>query len=120
MILREDDRPMLAVGASGGRRILSAVFQLMTYVADFGMSPDQAAGHPRIDVSNAEDVTADRRLGAEVIAALEQDGATLAIEHTASPGNFACPNIIIRQSDGMCHGISDAMSPWSAALAAQH
>jgi len=119
MIMREEDRPVLAVGASGGRRILSSVFQLMTYVADFGMSPDQAAAHPRIDVSNAEDVTADRRLGAEVISALQQDGPTLVVEHTASPGNFACPNVIIRRPDGTCHGISDAMSPWSAALAAK-
>ena len=45
------EKPWIAAGASGGRRILAAVFQLLTFVADFGMSPDAAAHHPRIDVS---------------------------------------------------------------------
>ena len=44
---------MLAGGASGGRRIMAAVFQLMTFLADFGMSVEDAAHHPRIDVSSS-------------------------------------------------------------------
>ncbi|HEY8288308.1 MAG TPA: gamma-glutamyltransferase, partial [Acetobacteraceae bacterium] len=62
IILKEGDRPILAAGASGGRRILSSVMQMMTFIADFGMTPEQAAHHPRIDVSGPDGVTADRRL----------------------------------------------------------
>jgi hypothetical protein len=32
------------------------------------------------------------------------------------PVNFACPNLI-HQRDGVRVGITDAMSPWSAAIA---
>ena len=62
IILKDGDRPWLAAGASGGRRILAAVTQMMTFVADFGMDLDQAAHHPRIDVSGPDGVSADRRL----------------------------------------------------------
>ena len=117
IILKDGDRPWLAAGASGGRRILAAVAQMMTFVADFGMSLDQAAHFPRIDVSNADDVSADRRLPAEVIAALTADGPTEVVEHGVMPINFACPNVILRDADGTLSGISDAASPWSAAVA---
>jgi len=33
------------------------------------------------------------------------------------PVNFACPNLIRIGADGTREGITDAMSPWSAALA---
>jgi gamma-glutamyltranspeptidase/glutathione hydrolase len=33
------------------------------------------------------------------------------------PINFACPNGIVSDIDGFRVGISDAASPWSAALA---
>jgi len=33
------------------------------------------------------------------------------------PINFACPNIIALNADGSRTGISDAASPWSAAVA---
>jgi gamma-glutamyltranspeptidase/glutathione hydrolase len=45
-----------------------------------------------------------------------EPGATL-VEHTAIPSRFACPNLVLRGPDGLNHGISDVMSPWSAALA---
>ena len=33
------------------------------------------------------------------------------------PTRFACPNLVLRGADGLNHGISDVMSPWSAAVA---
>ncbi len=116
VILRDDARPRIAAGASGGRRIMAAVFQVLTYAADFGMSLEAAAHHPRIDVSGTERVSVDRRMPAEVIAALSADGPTEVVEHGALPINFACPNMISRRT-GMRTGISDVASPWSAALA---
>ncbi len=117
IILKEGDRPILAAGASGGRRILSSVMQMMTFIADFGMTPEQAAHHPRIDVSGPDGVTADRRLPQDVIDALAADGQTDVVEHGVMPINFACPNVIVRGADGTNTGISDAASPWSAAVA---
>ncbi len=117
IILKDGDRPWLAMGASGGRRILAAVAQVMTFVADFGMTLDQAAHHPRIDVSGPDGVSADLRLPPEVIGALSADGPTEPVEHGVMPINFACPNVIVQHADGSRQGISDAASPWSAAVA---
>jgi gamma-glutamyltranspeptidase/glutathione hydrolase len=117
VVVMQDGKPVMAGGASGGRRIMAAVFQLLTYMADFGMEPEIAAHHPRIDVSSAEEVTADARLGDAVIAALREGGPVEVVNHGVVPINFACPNFIVQNPDGTRTGISDAMSPWSAALA---
>ena len=37
--------PAVAGGASGGRRILASVYQLLAFCADFGMSPEEAQCH---------------------------------------------------------------------------
>ena len=39
------------------------------------------------------------------------------VEHTVMPARFACPNLVMRGEDGVNRGVSDAMSPWSAAVA---
>ena len=117
IMLTEDGRPFLAGGASGGRRIMAAVFQLMTFIADFGMDVETAAHHPRIDVSSADSASADRRLPAAVLDALAADGPLEVVEHSAVPINFACPNVIVQSADGIRTGISDAASPWSGAVA---
>ena len=92
---------------------MAAVLQLVSFVADFGMTPEAAAHQPRIDVSSPDKVTADQRLGPEIIAALKADGEVEVVEHAALPINFACPNLI-EQKGGTRTGISDAASPWSA------
>ncbi|HVY16107.1 MAG TPA: gamma-glutamyltransferase [Rhodopila sp.] len=117
VILRDGDRPWYAGGASGGRRILAAVAQVMQFVAAFGMDLPRAAHHPRIDVSGPDEVSADRRLPAAVIEALAADGPTQVVEHGVMPINFACPNVIVSQPDGTRVGMSDVASPWSAAVA---
>ena len=117
IILKDGDRPWIAAGASGGRRIMASVFQLMTFAADFGMDPETAAHHPRIDVSGPESVSADRRLPQAVLEALAAEGPLEVVEHSALPINFANPNLIAQAADGTKIGISDAASPWSGAVA---
>lgn len=116
VIALKDGAPEIALGASGGRRIMAAVFQMYSYVADFGLDPEAAAHLPRLDVSAPEGVTADRRLGPEVLAALAADAEVVDVEHATMPVNFACPNVITQGPSGRV-GITDVMSPWSAALA---
>ena len=116
VILRDGTGPVLAAGASGGRRILAAVLQLVAFTTQFGMSPAEAGAHPRIDVSDAETVHADARLPPDVLDALAALGPLETMDHGVLPVNFACPNLIWDQ-DGVRTGISDTMSPWSAAVA---
>jgi len=116
VIARIGDDPVLALGASGGRRIMAAVAQMLFFVARFGMDPAAAQHYPRIDVSGPDGVTADGRLPPDVLDALRADGPVEVVEHGVLPMNFACPNLIL-QRDGTRIGATDAMSPWSAAIA---
>lgn len=109
--------PRAAAGASGGRRILASVYQMLSWTLDCGMDVETAAHQPRIDVSGPDATTADCRMPAETIAALEAEGSLSIVEHSVMPINFACPNIIVAGKDG-AEGCSDAASPSSAAVAA--
>ena len=116
VVVREGGKPVLGLGSSGGRRIMASVAQMLAFTGDFGMTPEEAAHHPRIDVSDPGSVNADRRLPEDVLTALKADGDVSVVEHGVLPVNFACPNMIM-QRDGQRTGISDVMSPWSAAIA---
>lgn len=118
LIAARGGRPWFGAGASGGRRILAAVLQMASFVIDFGMDPEIAAHHPRIDVNGGERFGIDRRLPPPVAEPLlAKPGATL-VEHGVFPTRFACPNLVLRGADDINRGISDVMSPWSAAVAA--
>jgi gamma-glutamyltranspeptidase/glutathione hydrolase len=90
---------------------------MISFVTDFGMTLDEAAHQPRIDVSDPAYISADRRLPPDVLQALTADGPTDVVEHGVMPINFACPNAIVSNSDGSRSGISDVASPWSSAIA---
>jgi gamma-glutamyltranspeptidase/glutathione hydrolase len=117
LVVARDGRSWFGVGASGGRRILPAVLQVTSFIVDFGMSPEAAAHHPRIDASGSEGCTIDRRLPAEIREPLAALPGAAVLEHTVWPTRFACPNLVLRGPDGIAHGIADVMSPWSAAVA---
>ena len=117
VIVRDGDRPILAAGASGGRHIMAAVFQLLTYIVDFGMDAETAGHFPRIDVAGPDRVGVDVALGDEIAAALAADAPTTAVRRGVMPGNFASPCVVVQHPDGSRTGMSDDRSPWSAALA---
>lgn len=108
----------VAGGASGGRRILASVYQMLAWTLDFGMDAETAAHAPRIDVSGPETTSADLRLPDETLAALAAAGPLELVEHAVIPINFACPNMIRVTAEG-AEGCSDAVSPWSGAVAAR-
>jgi gamma-glutamyltranspeptidase/glutathione hydrolase len=117
VLLRQGDTPALAVGASGGRRILPAVAQILTFITDFAMDPGEAAMRPRIDVSDPEAITADARMDPAMIAAIARSGPVAVAEALVAPGMFAAPGAIASYADGTRAGAADIASPWSAALA---
>lgn len=51
MLLVRDGRPRLALGAAGGRRIISAVTQVVSAVVDHGLALQEAISAPRLDAS---------------------------------------------------------------------
>lgn len=110
--------PRYAGGSSGGRRILASVYQMLAWTVDCEFGLETAAHLPRIDVSGPDQTSADLRLPADTLAALEAVGPLDVVEHGVLPINFACPNLIRVDRDG-AEGISDVISPWSAAVAAK-
>jgi gamma-glutamyltranspeptidase / glutathione hydrolase len=117
IVVARHGQPWFGVGASGGRKILSAVLQLASFIVDFGMDLEAAAHHPRIDVSGSDQIGIDQRLSAAIIERLSTHPGARIVEHTVYPSRFACPNLVLRGTDGRNYGISDVMSPWSAAIA---
>ncbi len=117
VVAMRDGRPWFGVGASGGRRILGAVLQMASFVIDFEMDPASAAHHPRIDVNGSDRFGIDRRMPPAIIEPLSAKPGATVVEHGVFPSRFACPNLVLRGPDGRNHGISDVMSPWSAAVA---
>ncbi|MGD9615630.1 MAG: gamma-glutamyltransferase family protein [Alphaproteobacteria bacterium] len=117
VVAARDGRPRFGVGASGGRRILASVVQLASFVIDFAMTPEQAAHQPRIDVSGESGIAIDRRLPELVRDRLMARRGAELVEHTVWPSQFACPNMVLRGEDGLNYGVTDVMSPWSAAVA---
>jgi gamma-glutamyltranspeptidase / glutathione hydrolase len=117
LVATRDGRSRFGVGASGGRRILAAVVQLASFIVDFAMTPEEAAHQPRIDVSGETGIAIDRRLPELVRDRLAARQGAALVEHTVWPAQFACPNLVLRGEDGLNYGVSDVMSPWSAAVA---
>lgn len=117
LVAARGGRPWFGAGASGGRRILGAVLQLAGFVVDFGMDAEAAAHYPRIDVNGGERIGIDRRFPAAIAERLAALPGAELVEHGVFPTRFACPNLVLRGADGLNHGTSDVMSPWSAAVA---
>jgi gamma-glutamyltranspeptidase/glutathione hydrolase len=114
----------IAVGASGGRRIMPAVMQLISFLVDFGMSVDEACHQPRVDVSGTPVVTVDARLPVAVADYLGKHLSgrhqVIRAQHGVYPALFACPNLVVRDENrGVNVGAAFVMSPWSKAVAAE-
>jgi len=118
VIARRNGKGWFAIGASGGRKIMPAVIQISSFLADHGMSLEDAFHHPRIDASGGDTVGVDPQLPAPIQKALADQFPTQLTEFVVYPTNFACPSAVLRDpGSGENFGISDVMSPWSAAVA---
>lgn len=116
-LVGESNGRRFALGASGGRKIMPAVAQLASFLADFGMSLEDAFHHPRVDVSGGDTVIADDSLPAETLAAVKEAGAVVTTRRTPYPYAFACPAGVLR--DGRDNwGATEPFSPWGDAVAA--
>lgn len=113
--LCEQDQ-VLAVGASGGRRIINGVLQVMLNALDFGMDVQAAVAAPRIDASGPE-VMVDARIPQRICSALKKRGHVVAlVEEQIWPRFFASPVAIFRNAErGLLYGGADPYHPAIAA-----
>jgi gamma-glutamyltranspeptidase/glutathione hydrolase len=110
------DGRRLAAGASGGRRILPAVTQLLSFVMDYGMDLDTAIHQPRIDASEGAVVIGDARLPAPAREALRARFNYEEARIQTLPMKFACPSVVLRDG-GSNSGVTEPFQPWADAVA---
>jgi gamma-glutamyltranspeptidase/glutathione hydrolase len=116
-VVRRGDGFRFAVGASGGRRIMPAVAQLISFMVDFGMDMDAAFHTPRIDVSGTDTVTVDAKIAEADFAKLAAEFKARQVSHGVYPPLFACPNAVGAVPGGSHVGAAYLMSPWARVMA---
>ena len=112
----KDDRPWLAIGASGGRRILPAVMQVISFQADFGLSLEAAFHAPRIDTSVPGTVAINPAMPADLKAELARRLDIVERPPTPYPLGYACPSAVAIE-DGVRVGMTETAQPWAGAAA---
>jgi len=115
-IVAERGERRFALGASGGRRILSAVTQLLSFMVDYRKSLDEAFHLPRIDASEGEMVIGDALLPDDVHAALGARFPYVRMRRQDLPHRFACPSGVLR-AETTNWGATEIGAPWADAAA---
>ena len=112
VIAMRDGAPWLALGASGGRRILPAVLQIGSMLADCGLDLESAI-HRRGSTSPAVAVVlADRRWHRTCWPSFATRFAVREVEQVVLPKLFACPTAVLRDpGTGEAIGMTDPMQP---------
>jgi gamma-glutamyltranspeptidase / glutathione hydrolase len=116
VVAQAADGRRIAAGASGGRRILPAVTQLLSFVMDFGMDLDAAIHQPRIDASEGAVVIGDVRLPAETRQTLRTRFDYEEARIQTLPMKFACPSVVLREGETNS-GAVEPFQPWGEAVA---
>jgi len=112
-----DGKGLLGLGASGGRRIMASVLQLISFVTDFGMTLERAFHTPRIDVSGEAAMTVDSRLDPAIRRALAGRYKIEELPYGVTPALYACPNAVRNDGRGHHEGAAFIMSPWAKVAA---
>jgi gamma-glutamyltranspeptidase/glutathione hydrolase len=110
------DGRRFALGASGGRKILGTVLQLVSFLVDHGQSLEAAFHQARIDMSGGDAVIADSALPADVLDALAAAFTVRTARRTVFPYAFAVPAGVLREGERNA-GCTEIMSPWGDAVA---
>ncbi|MBV9280798.1 MAG: gamma-glutamyltransferase [Chloroflexi bacterium] len=111
VLVTRDGAPLLAYGASGGRKILGAVVQILARVALLGQSLDEAMAAPRVDLA-VDGVVADARLGPALIPDLSRllGQPVLVKDPSLAAPYWASPVGLVRLEDGSWTGGGDPYS----------
>ena len=111
-LLVRDGAPFLAVGAPGGRKIMSAVAQTIVNVVDFRDGPQDAVNRPRVH-DEGEGLLVDSRVPANVRTELAEQGHDVQVkEETLMSAWFARPQAILVDSKSQeLRGGVDALKP---------
>jgi len=105
-----------ALGAAGGRKIVGAVLQLISFLVDHGLALEEAFHRPRMDMSGGERVIADATLPAEELLALKSAFPVSTARRGVYPDAFARPCGVLRSGE-LNSGCTEAAQPWADTVA---
>ena len=106
----------VGIGASGGRKIMPAVAQILSFMVDFRLDLDAAFHTPRIDVSGSGTALVDRRLGEETLSAIAPAMTASPVDLAPYPAHFANPSAVQAAPGHKFRGAADLASAWSGAV----
>jgi gamma-glutamyltranspeptidase/glutathione hydrolase len=115
-VIGQEGSRQFALGASGGRKIMPAVAQILARLVEQQASMQDAIEAPRLDVSGGDTVIADDRLPDHILTALAQNFPTRPAKRLPFPFAFACPAGVLREGT-MNSGTTETLSPWGDAVA---
>src|SRR5699024_10705368 len=115
LLVMRDGSPLAAVGSPGGRRVISALYQVLLNMIDFNLGIQQAISAPRLH-SEGPTLEISTRMPVETLSALEEMGHPIARrEDSLSTSFFARPSgIRVNPETGERHG---GVHPYSPATA---
>lgn len=117
MLATKDGKAAFGLGASGGRKIMPAIFQLASFIGEFGLGLEAALRQPRIDVSLIETIIADDRLDAAAMKALQAVAPVRPAQAVSFPAQWAIPNAVAFGASGPS-GAAHPFGPLPAAIGA--
>ena len=98
LVLR-DSRPLLSVGAPGGRRIICRIAHILSNVIDFGMSIQEAITAPSVDAAERETFV-DHRIDPRTVDILAEMGHNVeVVPEPATGGGFSRPRGVMVDPD---------------------
>lgn len=119
-VIAANNAQRLAIGASGGRKIMPAVLQILSFILDYDMSLEEAFAQARIDVAGDGTVTTSRDLPEPVQDTLNQAFAATRARAVAYPNRFACPVATLHDLVENDHyGTAEIIHPWADAVAVE-
>ena len=119
-VIAEGKAQRLAIGASGGRKIMPAVLQILSFLFDYEMSLEEAFVQGRIDVAGDGTVTVSRDLPEDIKDTLAEAFAATPAHAVAYPNRFATPVATLHDLVENDHyGTTEIIHPWADAVAVE-
>lgn len=114
-LVLKDRKPVLAIGASGGRRIPNAIAQVFLGVAHSTSGIQPLIDAPRFEAGQPDFVEIEHRAGTTVTDELTRRGHRLMLtEENPMSAAYASPNAIRVEEDGTLSGGSERWNPGRA------
>ncbi len=99
------DGRKFALGACGGRQIFPSVFQILSFLCDFGMDTTDALHQARIDVSGTDLITIMDQMDEDIVDHLNKNFSNTRVrKNGVSPGLFGVPQLAVMIPSGLTSG----------------